>query len=520
MKNYKNIIIALVALLIPVWGGAQISSFFAVASGASKMELTKAKSLWFNSNNAAGLFVTPLNNFNEVSLNYSLNSGNFKMQQQGDKESNISFNTNGAYRMGDYSLWGNFSFNNQTINDSRFNTTMCSPLRDMPYIVADPVLSKWKQQSYELNFKGASPIYWDLISFGLSADYFANTGAKQNDPRSTNYNYNISVKPGLMFSIAKKHNIGLNFIYNNGFERTVPTNSNNQEDQQVFIMKGLGNYTPGVVGGKGGISTFFYKANLVGGAIQYGINGKFSLLAEGRYHYKVEDAYQTTSKPERMGTVVQKYINAKLQLMLDGTYTNKLSIAYSDKSSDGIEYVQVIDKSADVQNWVTLAKYIRSNYRLKQANLQYDIFKSRDKGYSWRAGIVGDYSDRLDQYYLPSSTLKAKNIFYGAFAKKDFSLCLKSNLLVGLNLGYNSNISGEYVYNGADPKSIIVQELFIKDAAFLTSSFLKAGAELNFSTLVYKKMALFVKAETTYLKPSKGDFNRKLFANLVVGLTF
>lgn len=508
MKNIKLSIIALAVTVLPVMGHAQ---------SAAETELIKSKALWFNSNNAAGLSVTPLSRYNEVSVNYLLENGNFKMQQKGDKESNLRFNTNGAVKLGGVSLWGNFSYDNHTSKESRFNTNLFDPFRDMPFYIADTVSSKWKRQSYTLNLKAASPILWNTVGAGLEVDYISNTGAKQNDPRATTYHYLISVRPGFVFRLNEKHYLGLNIVYENSFERDVPTISG-QVNQNVFVMRGLGNYTPGVVGGSS-LGIFYYKSNKIGGAFQYGFTGKFSGLLDVKYHYKAEDVFQQPTKPQRMGSVAQNVVDGNLQLMLSGAYTHKLTLRYLDKNTDGIEYIQDIKSDAEDQFWVTIAKFIKSNYRYKAAALNYDIFKGRDNEYSWRAGVRGEYSDRFDEYYLPNSSLAAENIYGELYFKKNFLLSTRSKFLTGVNLGYNKNLDGHYQYTGAEADSPVVTELFYNDMKYLTSNYMRLGAELNFSTMVSQKMAFFVKGEVQWMKATS-YFDNRIHAAFSVGLLF
>lgn len=342
----------LLCLLIPVIAGAQDADHL---MQAANIELTKEKALWFNTNNAAGMVLTPLKNFNEVAVGYSHTGGDFKASQSGEKEERIGFNTSGALNLGGTMLWGSFVYDNITSNDGCYNTNLYDPFRDMPYYVADPIISKWKRQRYDLRLKAGFPVLWDVWGIGCELDYITSTGAKQNDPRSTAYYYTIAVRPGFIFRINDQHHLGINGVYENSFERGSFTNSDNQNDQPVFIMRGLGNYTAGVVGGLGGIGTFYYKGNKIGGGFQYGYTstGSFRALLDVKYHYKVEDAYQSPTKPQRMGSIKQNKIDGTIQLLNNGeNYTNKVSLGYFYKSTDGIEFIQVLDNTYEVQQWI------------------------------------------------------------------------------------------------------------------------------------------------------------------------
>ncbi len=369
--------------------------------------------------------------------------------------------------------------------------------------------------------KAGFPELWNFLRAGFELDYITRTGAKQNDPRSTNYYYTISFRPGFTFKLNDKNHIGFNLVYENSFERNTFKNSNSAVNQHVFVMKGLGNYSEGVVGND--LDPFYYKGNKIGGAIQYGYDsdGCFGALLDVKYNYKAEDAYQTPTKPQRMGSIVQNAASANLQLMFDcERYANKVELDYNYKSTDGIEFLQVLDKTYEVQQWVTLEQYIRSNYSFKAFSLKYDFFAKSERGYSWRAGADVQYSDKYDEYYLPASELKAENMYVSLFAKKNFALSPKSTLLFGLNLGYSFNLDGYYNYSGSREDSPVVKEMYANDIAFLTSDYMRLGGELTFSTIVAKKSSLFISAACQYLNPDNELFKDRTNVNLSIGLNF
>ena len=79
MRKLKNIYLAgtvVLTLLLSVNAAAQ-SKKENITSPAA-LELHKAKALWFNSNNGAGLTLDQMTDFNNLSVNYRLKNGNFK----------------------------------------------------------------------------------------------------------------------------------------------------------------------------------------------------------------------------------------------------------------------------------------------------------------------------------------------------------------------------------------------------------------------------------------------------------
>ncbi|MBQ2133028.1 MAG: hypothetical protein II202_02965, partial [Bacteroidales bacterium] len=257
----KNILLGLIGLSVAVSAAAQGSSVVR----QPEIEMNLSRALWFGSSNVAGMAVTPLSTYSVVDFGYKAESGNFKMAQQGEKESVVGFNTNGATAIGKTYLWGNFDYRNIVENDTKFLTNIFDPDRDMPYYVADGVASKFKKQSYGLGVKVAFPQMMDFLTAGCELQYNTNTGAKQRDPRSVTYFLTVKAAPSLVFELSEKSNLGLSFNYEYLYERSTFNRSDTEIDYPVYIMRGLGNYTSDVVSGSVGVGTFFYKGNKIGG---------------------------------------------------------------------------------------------------------------------------------------------------------------------------------------------------------------------------------------------------------------
>lgn len=488
-----------------------------------QIEMNLNRSLWFNSNNAAGMSVMPLDKYSIVGLGYEMNSGDFKLTQDGEKENTVGFNTSGATSVGKTQLWGTFDYKNIVEKDASFITNLYDPHRDMPYYVADAVMSKFKKQAYDLGVRAAFPQLWGFVTPGMDLQYTTHTGAKQRDPRSVTYYLTVKAAPSVLFELSGRSNLGLTFNYEYLYERSTFNRSDTEVDYPVFIMRGLGNFTSGVVSGSVGVGTFFYKGNRIGGGLQYGYtnNDDFSALVDAKYSYKVEDAFQTPTKKQNMGSTKQNLWNVSAQLLNDGeVYLKKLTLSFLDRKTDGIEYVQELDSSFDVAEWVTLAKYVRSKFSYREGVIKYDMFAKKGDGYSWMAGVSMVHSRQSDEYLLPVSNLEAENSLWNVYAKKNFDLCSKSSLLAGLNVGYNSNSKGEYNYTGAYESSETVTKMYRNDFMYLTSDYYTFGAEATFSTLVTDATSLFVKGQFQWWSPKGSEFDNRSYTGVSIGITF
>jgi len=90
----------------------------------ASLELLKAKSLWFSTNNSAGLTLDEIDNFSTLFFNYQLSSGDFKRKSEGADERALGVSTEGGLNLGGGYVWGKFAYNNEKQEGTLYNTTM------------------------------------------------------------------------------------------------------------------------------------------------------------------------------------------------------------------------------------------------------------------------------------------------------------------------------------------------------------------------------------------------------------
>ncbi|NCC91240.1 MAG: hypothetical protein EOM01_12925, partial [Spirochaetia bacterium] len=192
-QSIKGLLLTAVALQVMSYTTAQEQR---ALSSPLSIELRKARATWFESNNGAGIGLDSLQSYGTLEAGYQMTDGEFKREQQGEKERQLSVVTEGGQQLGNAYAWGRFSYNNETVRNTRFNTAMLDPYRGVPYYPVDPNLSDWKQQQYNLQMRVSSKPLLGRYLLGIQAAYNAETGAKQVDPRSELFLYSINVKPG------------------------------------------------------------------------------------------------------------------------------------------------------------------------------------------------------------------------------------------------------------------------------------------------------------------------------------
>lgn len=521
MRKVKYIYWAGVLILTLISAQQAVAQKAPAYNSPASFELLKAKALWFHTTNGAGLALDNLHNFTSIDLDYQLKSGDFKKKYDGKNERLLGVSTEGGQRLGKGYGWGKFSFNNDFQEGTLFNTTMLDPERGVPYYAVDKNLSDWKKQDYKLEMKVASNPLWDRLILGIQAEYEAKTGAKQVDPRSEVYFYTITVKPALVVKFDN-HFAGLNFVYQNLKQESGPTNSNSQMNQDVYVMKGLGNYYAAVVGGLQSLGRFVYNGNQLGGALQYSYGFcDVKFLLEGRYDYRVEDVITAPTKPKKEGSVVEQVFDARFTAVKSGENLYRLELSYNNGAIDGIEYVQVLDQTYTVQQWVDVYSSIRSKFKQEEYAARFDFFRGADYEYKWRAGLFTNFRNNDDLYIMPRSRMIIQNLYMGADFKANLQLGKKSKLLAGADIVYKNNYDGKYRYRGAEPTSVVVTEFLTPDFLFMKQDYYKIGGELTLSTGLGKvrRTGLYVKAAIDYYKPTEGEDNR-IQTNLGIGFTF
>ncbi|WP_294080328.1 DUF6850 family outer membrane beta-barrel protein [Proteiniphilum sp. UBA5384] len=486
----------------------------------ASIELHKARSVWFDTGNSAGLVLDNLGNFGSIEAGYRMKSGDFKRVQQGDKESTLVVDTEGGRKLGETYLWGRFSYNRNTTRDSKFNTAMLDPYRGVPFFPVDPNISDWKKQDYNLEMKVSSRPFFDRYLFGLQAVYTTHTGAKQVDPRSEIYYYTINVKPGIV-ALLQNQELGVNFEYENMVQETRHTNSDSEVNQDVFVMKGLGNHYTSVIGGLQSLGGFKYDANKVGGELQYVHHFQaLRLLAHGGYTYRVEDVIRDITKPRKEGSIKEKTLYGNLAMVYEGMNLHRVDFSVSSDRMSAIEYVQVLDNSFEVQQWVDVYSSIRSTYRQDDIRLSYDFYKGTDHAYQWKVGLFTNYRANDDLYIMPESKRNIKNLYMGVNGKVNMKAGASGSWTLGADFSYKSNLDGEYHYGGVDPESIVITQFMTPDFVYLAQDFYKLGGAVSYFTGIgNQKSGIFVKLAADYYKPSKGGGDR-VIANLGAGVTF
>ena len=467
-------LLPLLLAFLPVTAGAQDDGWFA-----------KEKSLWFNTSNAAGLGVKDLQVCNTADLGYRYETGSWHRMQEGADCGTLTFNTQGSAKVGKIQLWGQFSYDNITEDGTRFNTLVFDPFDErFIYNAADPVESKWKRQAYDMEFKMSVPAGKKIFA-GAHLRYFDRIAAKQNDPRAESNSYNVQVSPSAVFRFGNS-SLGVDVSYSHFLERSAPTLSNGSILQDVFVLRGLGNYTEDIVG-SGGLNTMYYTCNAVGGHIQYALDSGLGLLIEAGGEFKPTGLRQDAVHPRDMGRAEVLDITLGVQALIsNGSRQHKIDMDVLLRSTNGVEYST---KQVSGSGWEVFAESIMSEYKTLSAGVTYNFFTTNEDSFLWNFRGKASFFAKDDKYIAPESLFNYSGISLAAGVCRRF-IFKRSTLAADIDLNAMKSLGGEYEYSGTRAGSVPVTEWYPADLNVLTADYLKAGASLTWlrrtaSTLSY-----------------------------------
>lgn len=517
MKHYNHKIVGTVAVAFLSW-----STINAQGLSPAGLELLKQQNLWFASNNAAGMVYDESVNFSNLTFDYGIKNGNYARPAEGSKERALNIGSEGFLNLKNMLVWGAFSFEHENKTDAGYNASITDPYRGMPYYVVDKNLSDWRNQYYNLQFKAATPQWLGKWTFGLQGKYLASIAAKQLDMRVDTRFYTLELMPGVTFAPNNHHVLGLNLLYRSVKEDSRMDLLNRDFIQEYYELYGLGVARPDISTGK----TTNYNGDEAGLGLQYQYRaGRVRFLADVSYSQKVEDVDISYSNPQRDAAVNDKTAKATLSLFARGdNFSHAAKLSLLNRWVDGIQYLNQRDNSLDQSGWIELFHSIRSTYHTQAAGLDYSLLRNRGNEYNWKLDGQVVYSKQKDEYILPYSIKDSENLYFALTGKKNINLSdkLAKRLLLTATLGYNTNLSGSYVYGGSNPESITVTVIEQTDEQYLTSDYYKMGASVAYSQRYREDTPVhwFLKADLNYIKTSSYDFSKRSFVSFSAGLNF
>ncbi|WP_321435743.1 DUF6850 family outer membrane beta-barrel protein [uncultured Bacteroides sp.] len=481
-----------------------------------KMQYFKEGEHWLSTNNAAGLSSGTMNNYSDVNLSYKFSKGDFRRAQQPNLSNNYLFSAEGAITMNKYYLIGGFNFKEAFERDIHF-TSILDSYRGTPYIIADSTGGNWKKQTYDMWVKIASPVYFNLISFGIDGKLAVGRGAKNIDPRPQANSNSIQVSPSFTLTQGRQL-LGMDFSYRRFRENSNMILYDTGNPQKIYFLKGMGQYTYDVFSTNERERQ--YNGNGFGGGAQYVYKSdRFSLFLNGAYENYVEDANDIeNSKPRERGRLYETSWKGNLHLDIynkEHSLKHTLFAGYNDINRSGREIIQVFNSSSEVNAWITDSEAPRRSVASqKEWKAGYNLFLLDMTGtsYKWKFSLNGTLSDYSDEYAVMDSYLKFKSSLVSASALRNFSI--KKSQLLQVEIGGNYRCVGskqmQYTPRETEDKAI-ENGLINKDANILTQNYYQLQANVLYGYNLRNNTCLYLKASYMYLQ-TEDKLNRNVIS--------
>ena len=347
-------------------------------------------------------------------------------------------------------------------------------------------------------------------------------------------------------------------------ERANPSLSNTNQMQNVFVLKGLGNFVDDFIGSSG-LRTMYYSSDSFRAGLQYALEGDIRLFTEARYGLHLTSLREDASQPKEIGLSTMNVLNmnSKMLFASEGVL-HKLAINGLYRNTSGTEYAS---KAVPSVGWQVVSKAVMSKYSTASAGLSYEAFFSeglvrsvsegserdssvseglaregsvtdasvtdalvsegsvREAGsYRWRFGASLDFWSKNDSYVSPVSGFEYSGIGVGISAGRQFFF-KASSLTLGLEAGADKSLSGSYSYQGARAESRPVKEWYPHDLAVLSSDRIRAGFKGDYIQGIRHGMSLGISLQLSYLTPlvqenSMDDLGSRLGSRLSLSIFF
>ena len=490
-------------------------------SSPAALQTMKLNAQWFQGNNTAGLSINPLRDYSKLFASYTHEYGDFHPAMEGSKVGNLHFGAEGSKALHGFNVWASFNYDRQVKKEAGYNASIIHPYRGMPYYVVDSNLSDWNNQYYQLDFKVASPMIADKVALGVQGGYDTYLGAKQRDIRSENYAMNLFVMPSLAYKINDAHAFGLNFRYAAYKEESTMSNVNYYINQPYFELFGMGFATKRIGSGR----TTDYKANTLGGGVQYQFNGAIRAFIEGNYELRVEDAVIGFSQPRDIGTIKNSRWNVALNIQKEvGVNSHYLSARFESSSSAGIQYITKFDDTDSFQGFESLLRNIRSRFIDNKLDLSYIWLRNYQDEYTWLLEAKGGILQRRAKYLIPYSEKIADVAFTSIEGRRNLILDEKKGQRLELSLlaGFQWKTKNSISLNEEATEEFVTKNIEIPDHLYLGTNFISSRASVEYAQIVNQKnqMKLFVKGEYQLCKPMNSTYKNRSACAVTLGCIF
>ncbi|MES2826652.1 MAG: hypothetical protein V4687_00780 [Bacteroidota bacterium] len=214
MKQLK-IILILLLLGSDAWAQTDSSYFYAQAEKQSLLAYKNATSLLASDVLRSGV----------AGFSYQSVSGHYRMVQQAEKQQVMKVATSGLATLGKFKLSGYFNFS-RNYQDSLNWTTKGTELDAQPYYFASSKAGSYERTLYDVGGIMSYALLEDKIFIASGLQYSFQSSTRSVDPRPGVENFQLVLKPQLVYRFNTKHYLGLQANWGYGSEEYTLTFQN------------------------------------------------------------------------------------------------------------------------------------------------------------------------------------------------------------------------------------------------------------------------------------------------------
>lgn len=492
-----------------------------IKTSLSSEKIVLLKTLWSDSDNAAGLWYYDLNNgIGKVALGFHHDEGDYHRFQDAQEQNKYEFYTNGYALLKRWKFYGDFNYFGQKDRGAQW-TDVLEPYDDNPYTLGNKNGAQYNKEYFRMSAKGA----WQIstkFNMGFDVNYQTGVGARRKDPRPENKATCFEIKPGIIYTL-KKVNFGLNFHFQTAKEDITYENVTDSTFT-YFHFKGLGAYT-----NTQDDDDRSQESITIGGGLQFAFNGdKITNLTEINFHQKETDIKRGETFP------LQVVLLEKFQTNVTSTFffnpnqsiINKLKLYFTDKHIYGHEPVVEPQLIQETYQWSTVGKYTLYWHKENGFGLNYSYYKLQYNNHiNWGATLDGNITTSESSYhFVPEKNEQHLNYFtFNAAFEKEI-ITQAANILLALNGGYRKGFNSSFEIVEEESLLDNVNTEFVQhDFHYFNEQLIQLGGEIQFGRNInlYKSAAqLFLSAKCKHMVSQMHPTTNRNIFTIKLGLNF
>ena len=490
----------------------------------SRIWLVEQTQPWLESQNPTAIGLTTLPNMGITQIAGEHLAGDLHRQMESSAVNSWGFGANSYQALKHVNLWGDFSFAEKHHIGRAFSDNF-APYNGNPYQVGSSLKGNYTEQMFDFGVKLSSKRVWKRWWFGVGLDYAIGDLSRTQDPRSRVQFVDMTLTPGFVVEIKKRHKLGAHFSYRYRKEKNTPYISKSKDDKEykLYLQEGLGVF-------QSVLSSSFdrrQKGNYYGGGLVYEFtNRDFKLFSQVDFVKRTDDIEDR--KKQTPGDYADKSLTVQVKgLWLKETKRHALTMDFSWVKGDAQKAFQELVSETDPITGITTShfetKFMSKSFThdLMQLNVAWNLTHLRSKDYLWHIGVLAGFHSMKDKYvfYTPSSKMEVGTMTFGVEGGALLWSKARHRMTIEGAVNYYFNMKNNYFLSPDVDDQFIAQSVHSIDFWVMTSNMLDLGLKLKYFYPLSKKLDGFVSMDGRYLISTTDTAFKRGRCSLSLGFT-